>query len=79
MNAAVETLELNTTPVDASDRLSFTIFIAIAIHALIILGVNFKLPKMNTASSTMEISLATHKSAHAPDRAASILGPRLLG
>ncbi len=69
MNAVAETLELDTTPVDSSDRLSFTIFIAIAVHALLILGVNFSLPEMNTASSTMEITLATHKSAHAPEHA----------
>jgi len=66
MNMAVEQLELETAPVDASDRLSFTLFVAIAIHALIILGVNFKLPPSSKGSQTIEITLATHKAAKAP-------------
>jgi periplasmic protein TonB len=39
---------------------------AIAVHALIILGINFKLPEASKGSSTIEITLATHKSAKAP-------------
>ncbi len=58
--------ELKTKPVDAGDRLSFTLFVAIALHALIILGVNFKLPPAAKGSQTIEITLATHKSTKAP-------------
>jgi protein TonB len=61
--------ELQLKPVDASDRLSFTVFVAIALHALIILGVNFKSPPAATGSQTIEITLATHKSAKAPKEA----------
>ncbi len=56
-------------PVDASDRLSFTLFVAIALHALIILGVSFKLPQATNGSQTIEVTLATHKSAKAPKEA----------
>jgi periplasmic protein TonB len=58
--------ELQAKPVDAGDRLSFTLFVAIALHALIILGINFKLPPAAKGSQTIEITLATHKSAKAP-------------
>lgn len=69
MNAAVDMPELDTAPVDASDRLSFTLFVAIAIHALVILGINFKLPNFTKGSETIEVTLATHKAAKAPKEA----------
>jgi len=70
MTMAVEMAdELQASPVDASDRLSFTLFVAIALHALIILGINFKLPPASKGSQTIEITLATHKSAKAPKEA----------
>lgn len=64
--ATVDQPEIGVTPVDASDRLSFTLFVAIALHALIILGINFKLPAASKGSQTIEITLATHKAAKAP-------------
>ena len=69
MNTAVETIDLSVPPPDAGDRLSFTLFVAIALHALIILGVSFKMPKANNTSQTIEITLATHKSLRAPEQA----------
>lgn len=70
MTMAVEmTEELLAKPVDAGDRLSFTVFVAIALHALIILGINFKSPPATKGSQTIEITLATHKSAKAPKEA----------
>ena len=71
MNQAVAFEEENLTkpPVDTGDRLSFTFFLAIVLHALLILGVSFKLPERNSTSQTIEITLATHKSLHAPDDA----------
>lgn len=64
--AAIDMEDFQTKPVDAGDRLSFTVFVAIALHALIILGVTFKLPPASKGSQTIEITLATHKSAKAP-------------
>jgi protein TonB len=67
--AAVEMEDFQAKPVDAGDRLSFTLFVAIALHLLIILGINFKLPPASKGSQTIEITLATHKSAKAPKEA----------
>lgn len=61
--------EFQVKPVDAGDRLSFTVFVAIALHALIILGINFKSPPASKGSQTIEITLATHKSTNAPKEA----------
>lgn len=70
MNTAVEMMtEPDLKPVDAADRLSFTLFIAVALHALVILGVNFKMPAASKGSETIEITLATHKSMKAPKEA----------
>lgn len=63
---AADMEDFQAKPVDAGDRLSFTLFVAIALHALIILGVTFKLPPASKGSQTIEITLATHKSAKAP-------------
>lgn len=68
-SATADAADFQITPVDASDRLSFTVFMAIAIHALIILGINFSLPPASKGSQTIEITLATHKSAKAPKEA----------
>jgi len=55
--------------VDTGDRLSFTLFVAIALHAMVILGINFKLPSHSNTSQTIEVTLATHKAARAPEQA----------
>ncbi len=68
-NLAIQQLDLSAPPVDAGDRLSFTLFVAIAIHGLLILGINFKTPPAAKASQTIEITLATHKSLKAPKEA----------
>jgi periplasmic protein TonB len=67
--AMAEAEDFQVTPVDAGDRLSFTIFVAIAIHALLILGINFSLPPASKGSQTIEITLATHKSSKPPKEA----------
>jgi protein TonB len=71
MNQAValEEESLAVPPVDTGDRLSFTFFLAIALHAFLILGFSFKLPDHSNKSQTIEITLATHKSLKAPDKA----------
>lgn len=51
------------------DRLVFTLFIAIVLHAFIILEVRFKLPEQDATSHTMDITLATHKDALTPAEA----------
>lgn len=66
---AMDMDDFQAKPVDAGDRLSFTLFVAIAIHVLIILGVTFKMPPASKGSQTIEVTLATHKSAKAPKEA----------
>lgn len=66
---ALDNESLAAAPVDSGDRLSFTFFLALVLHGLLILGVSFKLPEQSKTSHTIEITLATHKSLRAPDDA----------
>lgn len=47
--------------VSSSDRLSFTIFVAVMLHAILIFGVVFTAPKVNMPH-VMEVTLAQHRS-----------------
>lgn len=47
--------------VSSSDRLSFTIFVAMMLHAILIFGVVFTAPKVNMPH-VMEVTLAQHRS-----------------
>lgn len=51
----------------SSDRLSFTLFMALALHAMIIFGITFTLPKSDKVAPTLNITLATHKSKKQPE------------
>lgn len=62
-----ESAEIANSTVDAGDRLSFTIFVAIALHALVILGIGFQLPKPSNTSQTFDITLATHQDPLTPE------------
>ncbi len=69
MNAATGAAVLEQPAIDSGDRLSFTLFLALVFHGLLVLGITFKLPTPETSSQTIEITLAHHKSAKAPDNA----------
>lgn len=69
MNSAVMSAELDESQVDTGDRLSFTLFLALVLHGLLILGITFKLPDPEASSQTIEITLANHKSDKAPEKA----------
>lgn len=56
------------------DRLSFTTFLAIAVHAAIILGVTFTYLKGGPSTHTMEVTLAQNRSITAPE-VADFLAP----
>lgn len=60
---------MNLDKSSTSDRLSFTLFLAIAVHAIIILGVTFSVNKKPKVAPTLNITLATHKSEQAPEKA----------
>jgi len=55
--------------VSAGDRLSFTAFLALAVHAAIILGVTFTHVTQKPSTHTMEVTLAQHRSQNKPDKA----------
>lgn len=61
--------QLAVGAVGSGDRLSFTLFLAAVLHAVLILGVGFTLPKPDQAAQTIEITLASHQSATAPQDA----------
>jgi protein TonB len=58
--------------VSTADRLSFTIFVATMLHAILIFGVVFTAPRVNLPH-VMEVTLAQHKSKKA-DKQADFLG-----
>ncbi len=55
--------------VSPGDRLSFTLFLAIAIHAALILGVTFTYVTSKPSTHTMEVTLAQQRSKNRPDKA----------
>ena len=69
-NVALSPSQLTNTNKN-SERLSMTVFFALAIHAIIILGVTFDLELLKDSSelSTMEITLVHNKNEEAPDEA----------
>lgn len=59
-------MEAIESPVDSGDRLTFTLFIAAALHGLLIFGIGFSALSETRTPPTFEVTLATHKSAVAP-------------
>ncbi len=57
------------TAVGSGDRLGFTVFLAIVMHAMAIFGITFTLPDPDKMAPTLEITLASHKSEQAPEEA----------
>ena len=55
--------------VNASDRLSFALFLASALHAAIILGVTFTFIEKTESSRTMKVTIAQHRSRNVPEKA----------
>lgn len=53
----------------SGDRLSFTFFLAIAIHGLIIFGVGFELSKPGQSAPSVTVTLATRSAQEAPETA----------
>ena len=53
----------------AGDRLSFTVFLALALHAFIVLGITFDLEDPEMAPHTMEITLAQYDDEEKPEKA----------
>lgn len=51
------------------DRLSFTLFMALAVHAIVVLGITFAPELPRSSAQTMEITLAQFADEQAPDKA----------
>ena len=56
-----------TSPVSSGDRLSFTLFLAVALHAALILGVTFSYMNREASSHTLEVTLAQQRSQQTPE------------
>ena len=55
--------------ITATDRLTFTLFLALSLHLVVLLGIGFGFPEPRQAPSTLEVILAKHKAAAAPQDA----------
>ena len=57
------------TTVSSGDRLSFTLFLAAALHGLLIFGVAFNLSQPDDSAPSVTVTLATSQSAKPPEEA----------
>ncbi len=55
--------------VSSVDRLGFTLFIAVAVHAILLLGIGFAEEKPPRIAHTLEVTLAQFESKKAPEKA----------
>ncbi|MGI9322878.1 MAG: energy transducer TonB, partial [Pseudomonadales bacterium] len=58
-----------TLAATTADKLSFTLFLTMALHAALIMGVTFTFVSSKPASHSMEVTLAQAPSDQAPDQA----------
>ena len=68
MNTAIDFASVNA-PVSPTDRLMITIILAALVHALIILGVGFEIPKPIRINKSLEIALVIAPKQKAPKEA----------
>lgn len=62
-----------------SDRLTFALFLALLIHAMLILGISFSPEERSSLASTLEVTLANYKSFEAPEKADFLAQENQLG
>lgn len=80
MNTASIKHNVNPASVTQSDRMSLTVFFALAIHAILILGISFDLMDLNNdVVTTMEITLVHQRSTEAPEEADYLAQENQLG
>ncbi|WP_028292352.1 energy transducer TonB [Oceanobacter kriegii] len=60
---------MSSAAVSSSDRLTFALFLALLVHALIVLGISFSAEDRTKASTTLEVTLASYKSEQSPEEA----------
>ena len=69
IRAANEAIKEPLSSAASSDRLSFTIFIAIAVHGLLIFGLGFESSKPKESAPSVTVTLATRSSVEKPTQA----------
>ncbi|MBS7664383.1 energy transducer TonB [Pseudomonas lalucatii] len=69
MTAAASPTAIPAAGVRPADRLGFTLFLATALHAALILGLGFSLAEPSQISKTLEVTLSTFKSEEKPKQA----------
>jgi len=80
MNSTAVNPNINPAAVTQSDRMSMTLFFAIAIHAILILGISFDLMDANNDDlTTMEITLVSQRSNEEPKEADYLAQENQLG
>jgi protein TonB len=60
---------MSSPSIKPADRLSFTLFVAAAFHAMVLLGITFSPTDSHSASKTLELTLARNSNEKAPDDA----------
>lgn len=80
MNSPSINQNINPSVVTQNDRMSLTIFIALAIHAILILGISFDLMDIdNDVITTMEVTLVHQRSTEEPEEADYLAQANQLG
>lgn len=65
--------------INSNDRLGFTLFLAAALHGLLIFGVSFNSLSSSESAPSVTVTLATHKSNEAPEDADFIAQENQIG
>lgn len=59
----------SSTSVSTRDKLTFTLFVALMVHVVVVLGINFSAYGRHHPPPTLEVTLAQHTEKKAPDNA----------
>lgn len=57
------------TTVNSNDRLMFALFVALMVHAMVVLGISFTAEPPPVVSSTLDVTLSGYRSQKAPEKA----------
>ena len=70
---------VNTETGRDGDQLGFAVFLALALHALVIFGIGFTISQPNPAPPALEVTLAQYHSQEAPEEADKLAAQNQLG
>ncbi|MEC8908625.1 MAG: energy transducer TonB, partial [Pseudomonadota bacterium] len=60
---------MSAQTVSSNDRMMFAIFVALMVHAMLVLGISFSAEESPAFSSTLDVTLAGYRSEEAPEDA----------